>query len=329
MRSKVSILFLLVVAFASSHAVGGGTPIRIELPANVAVARSQVSLGDVASMSTTDLQNLKRLMVLSLGPAPRAGEKAQLSRVELMRWIQKRTGIEARQIVWEGASVTEMYRASSEITGARLAAVAVESLRTWLGGHSTRADVALAATPRDVTVPFGQSTLKVRPIPHDGQPARRMLVWVDIWVEDRFVRTVPISFDVAAYGPAYVCDGDLPLGTRVDASSVTLREVELTGRAAPAATPQGGVLDSGERVQMRRPLAAGKVLTRLDVESQAAVSRGEWVALRVRSGFIEMESRAEALQNGRVGQTVSVRTSTATTPLAARVVGPGQVEVLQ
>lgn len=329
MRFNLFWLPSLLVAFASAQAVAApAEPVRIVLPANVGVARPDVSLGDIALMSTPDLQTLKRLMALPLGPAPRAGEKAQLGRAELTRWIQLRTGLDARHIVWEGASVTELHRASAEIPGARLVAVANEALRAWLAGHTSRADVAVTTVPRDVAVPFGQSSLTARPIPQDAQPARRMAVWVDIWVEDRFIRTVPVGFEVAAYGPAYVADGDMPLGARFDDSALKVREVELTGRALPLLAPPS-VATAAEPTQLRRPVSAGAALTRQDAEQQAAVTRGDWVALRVRSGAIDMESRVEALQSGRVGQTVSVKPSRATAPILARVVGPGQVEVTQ
>jgi flagella basal body P-ring formation protein FlgA len=303
--------------------------VRIALSANVGVGRPDVTLGDIASMSTPELETLKRLMALPLGPAPRAGESAQLRRADLMRWIQQRTGLDARRIVWEGASVTELHRASAEIPGARLTAVANESLRAWLAGHTSRADVAVTAMPRDVAVPFGQTSLAARPIPQDAQPAKRMVVWVDIWVEGRFVRTVPVGFDVAAYGPAYVTDGDMPLGAGFDPSALKAREVELTGRAIPVLAPSAAVSASGAAKQMRRPVPAGKALTSQDVEDRPAVARGDWVALRVRSGAIEMESRVEALQSGRVGQDVSVRPSKSSDPILARVVAPGKVEVTQ
>lgn len=324
MRFNPLLLLALLAAFASPQTVAAtGEPVRIALSANVGVERPDVSLGDIALMSTADLQTLKRLMALPLGPAPRAGEKSQLGRAELAHWIQLRTGVDAKQIVWEGPSVTELHRASAEIPGARLVAVANESLRAWLAGHTSRADVTVTTVPRDVAVPFGQVTLTARPIGQDAQPAKRMVVWVDVWADDRFIRTVPVGFEVVAYGPAYVTDKAMPLGTRFDASALTVREVELTGRAVPV------LAAVAEPKQLRRPVAAGAALTRQDVEPQAAVTRGDWVALRVRSGSIDMESRVEALQSGRVGQTVSVKPSKSTAPILARVVGPGQVEVTQ
>ena len=333
MRPTPALLIGLLLPLASLQADAADAQVRIELSANVGVARADVSLGDIASVRSTDFQAIKRLVALPLGPAPRTGESTQLSRAELLRWIQLRTGLDPRQIQWEGVGVTHLHRDSSEIQGAQLTEVATERLRGWLDGHSTRAEVVETAAQRDIAVPLGQRTLRARPIPAEAPLARRMVVWVDVWVEDQFVRTVPVGFEVTAYGQAYVAAGDMPAGARFDPLALKVREVELTGRPAPPLAPpfapRVAAADPGDARQMRRPVAAGQVLTRLDVESQPAVTRGDWVALSVRSGSIEMESRVEALQNGRVGQTVNVKTSKSSAPILARVVAPGQVEITQ
>lgn len=350
---------LLLAGLAPVQAAGAGRQagvsgealVHIDLSASVGVARPEVRLGDIAVMSTPDLQVLKRLMAMPLGPAPRAGEKAQLSRTELMHWIHQRTGLKPQQVVWDGAQAAELHRASTLITGGQFASTAAESLRAWLAVHSSRADISVTAVPRDVAVPLGQSVLKPRPLAQKAPLARRMVVWVDVWVEDRFVRTVPVGFEVAAYGPAYVATGDMPVGARLNEQALSVREVELTGRAAPVLAPDGPAAGHAtspatspatgsaagnarapvpaEPGQLRRPVPAGAALTRLDVESPPAVARGDWVALRVRSGAIELEERAQALQNGRIGQTVNVKPSKATGAILARVVGPGQVEITQ
>lgn len=330
--------WLLVLASVQAAGAGMGAGealVRIDLSASVGVARPEVTLGDIAAMSTPDLQVLRRLVAMPLGPAPRAGEKAQLGRAELMHWIHLRTGLSARQVVWEGAQAAELHRASAQIPGTLFAVTATESLQAWLAARSSHADVSVTAVPRDVAVPLGQSVLRPRPMAQDAPLARRMVVWVDVWVEDRFVRTVPVGFEVAAYGPAYVAASNLPAGVRVDAPALSVREVELTGRVAPVWAPVGTAAGgarmaaAGEARQLRRPVPAGSALTRLDVEIPPAVARGDWVSLRVRSGAIEMEERAEALQNGRIGQTVNVKPSKATSAILARVVGPGQVEITQ
>ena len=312
---------LLAASIASAHASG---VVQIELHPLVQAAGADVTLGEIAALTTGDLPLLKKLMAVPLGSAPRAGETVGLSRIELARWIQVRTGLREDQLEWKGPLATQVQRAASEVSGERLAAAAGESLREWLAARSTRAEIELTSVPRDVAVPAGALVVKARAIPHDQPIARRTSVWLDLWVDGQFVRTVPVGFDVTAYGPAYVAAQDAPAGAPADFTRPQLREVPLAGRSVePIARRPSGAQ------QLVHPVAVGQVITARDVQPRPAVTRGDWVPLRIRSGGMELESRAEVLQNGGVGQLVNVKPRGATGTLEARVLGPGRVEIDQ
>lgn len=342
---------LLLLALANMPVVGAQAApsasmsddalVRIVLPLSVQVTRSAVNLGDVASVSSSDPALLKRLQRLPLGAAPFAGESIQLSRAELMRWIEARTRIHPARIACEGAQATQVRRAGGEIAGEHIAVVAGKSLRAWFATRSERAQVSVASTLPDVKVPLGHVALKVRAIPEDAPLSRRMLVWVDIWVDAQFVRTVPVSFEVQAFAPAYVAQRDLPAGAKVQSQAFAVQEVALAGHARPLKPVDGGLVSAGqsqheiphesqrEPQQLRGALAAGQVLAQKNLRPGPVVARGDWVTLRMRTGDIDIESRVEALQNGFLGQSVSVKQSNASAPVVARVVGSGKVELTQ
>lgn len=327
-----SLAFLAWTGTAAVHATAAETEprARIKLRDTVRVTSAEVTLGDVAVLTTSQPQILRELMALPLGPAPRAGEPVRLGRAQLAQWVRARTGAGPHEILWEGPEATRLIRASAEIPGSEWLAVAADGLRAWLAQRSTRAQITPERSPQDIIAPFGRSTLRMRPIPPDAPIARRMAVWVDLWVDDRFVRTVPVHFEVEAHGPAYAANDALPAGARIGPGMLAVREVELSGRAVPplavARTPLAGDAALG---QLRVPLQPGQVISQRELQPAPDVVRGDWVALRLRAGGVELESRVEALQNGRLGQMVSVKPGNASAPIMARVVGPGQVEVNQ
>jgi flagellar basal body P-ring formation protein FlgA len=279
-------------------AVSGGDTVRIELHPLVQAAGADVTLGEVAAVTSAQLGLVKKLVDLPLGPAPRVGESARISRVELARWVQVRTGLRAEQVEWSGPAQAEIRRVAAELPGDRLAVVASDALRASLAARNAQADIQLAAVPRDVALPAGQLVVKARAIAADQPILRRTSVWVDLWVDGRFVRTVPVGFDVA---------GVVAAATATSIATATATPTPLITTAAP--------------VPVRAPISAVAVRT--------GVARGDWVALQVRSGGMDLESRAEALQGGAVGQMVSVRLRGATGTLEARVLAPGRVEISQ
>lgn len=325
-----------VALVACAHAA----PVSIELRPAVQVPQGQVRLGDVAYLTTRDLPTLRRLMTLPLGAAPRPGSPVLLDRDTLERRIQARGSLASSELDaaavlhWTGAPETVIESAAQQLPGDAIADAARSALESWLSQRSTRADVQIASTVRDLTLPAGTPALRVRPLPAGATPQRRMLVWIEAWVDDRFVRTTAVSFDVSAWAPVTVASTRLDSGATVDAvtlrGATASREVDLTalrpGAPVKASGPAQNLLEaSGQR--LRRPLKPGEVLTDAHLESMPAVARGNWAQLLARSGEITVESRVEVLQDGRKGQFVRVKVPGGSGEVLARVTGPGQVEV--
>ena len=69
----------------------------------VDIRSEQVTLGDVAHITTRDLASLRRLVALSLGPTPRSGEVKALSLASLQDWVRRSLRLNAVDIAWTGA----------------------------------------------------------------------------------------------------------------------------------------------------------------------------------------------------------------------------------
>ncbi|BCL94185.1 flagella basal body P-ring formation protein FlgA [Ralstonia pseudosolanacearum] len=301
---------------------------RVELPPMVEVAHSDVALGDVSSLASSDLPTLRRLMRLPLGRLPRSGESARLDRTALARWIRVRTGIDPQSIAWSGAEAVDVHLSMRELSGEQVASVARASLRDWLAGRSARSSVDLGRTPRDITVPAGEIRMQARPIADAAMLAKHMSVWVDVWVDDRFIRTVPVSFEVSAYEQGYVADLAAASGSPLDEVSMQPKEVDIAALPSKIVLTSVGAGTAGT-LRLRRPVAAGEIVTRDSVELRPSVTRGDWATLHAVAGAVNLESRVEVLEDGRNGQLVHVKLPNATAPMLARVVGARMVEVRQ
>jgi len=339
-------------------AAGTGDParVRLELRPDAQVRQQQVTLGEVANLSSRDLSALRRLMALPVGTVPRSGEAVTLERDALLQWLKRRNGVEESQIEWQGPTANSIRLALNILSGEQVAAAAQQYLRAHLASGRLRAEIDLAQVPRDVSVPGGRLELRPRPLGghRDANPwsapslPRRQVVWMDVWVDERFVRTVAASFDVNAFGPGLVASEDLPAGRMINParplqSQLLVHDVDWSGRRsvpvaaqAPAASVehapspmQVSAVSTDGALRLRRPLAAGQVLTRADVEAAPLIARGEYAMLRTSQGPIALESRVEVLQDGAAGQSVRVKLPNASTSIMARVVSAGVVEVRQ
>ncbi len=325
---------------------------RIELRPRVETGRREVSLGEVANISSSSLAFLQRLMALPLGRVPGNGEAVQLNRAALTQWIRQRLGVDAAQLAWtDGVASSSVRLTTTEVAGESISRAAQDRLREALKAGGLRAEVNALQIPRDFSIPAGRVEIVPRAASlavvtastsshSDAAPPRRQTVWVDIWADGQFARSVPVGFEVNVYGPGYVATRDLVAGqavqfggygvdglmlSDVNWSANATRPVSGPGRgsAAPVASETSGVAT----LRLRRSVPAGQTLTRGDVEPVPSVARGNFATLRTQQGDIALETRVEVLQDAAIGQSVRVKLPNASTSIMAHVVGLGQVEV--
>jgi flagellar basal body P-ring formation protein FlgA len=94
-------------------------------------------------------------------------------------------------------------------------------------------------------------------------------------------------------------------------------------RGEPLRIPEDVV---GQRVT--RSLPASAILTSDAVAATPAVRRGDVLTLTVRVGGLSAATRVIALTDGAIGDLVSVRTASEKQEFLARVLAPGQGEVV-
>ena len=113
-------------------------------------------------------------------------------------------------------------------------------------------------------------------------------------------------------------------GARVGFDDVATESADLAGR--PVARVPG--LDEVLGSRASRDLAAGIVLGRADILAEPLVRSGEVVRATVRVGKVELSGSLMAGQNGFAGQVIRVVNKESRHTLHARVVGSGEVEVV-
>lgn len=315
--------------------------VSIELRPKVQVDQASVRLGDIAYLTSRDLATLRRLMALPIGSAPRPGSPVAIDRDTVVRWVEARGAAQAKvegslAVQWGGASETLIESAAQDLSGEAVVSAAQAALVNWLGKRSVRAQVQPVSTARDLVLPAGQPVLRVRPIADQAQPSHRMLVWVEAWVDDRFVRSTAVAFEVNAWAQATVATAPMAGGAQVDGvvlrGATETREVDLTtvqgGRAMRIEGVAGMSAEStGGAQRLRKQLKPGEVLTDAHLQAAPFVTRGNWAQLLARSGDVSVESRVEVLQDGRPGQVIRVKVPGSSGEVLARVTGPGRVEV--
>jgi flagella basal body P-ring formation protein FlgA len=302
----------------------------VTLYREIDICSAQVTLGDVADIAGDDARLIARLRVLALGGSP-AGQ-AVLKRAALARWVRAQTGLDARDLAWAGADEVQLHRRVQDVIGAELEPVAYDELVETLAPFKGRLDIHPLANRAKVELPAGRLQFRARALPAGVVPTRHMLVWVDVMVDGRFVRAVPVRFEVSVFVPGWAVKAPAMAGSLIPAEAVAPREVDLATAdigEEPARRQDDTFRSPGELVLLRQDLRPGQILTWKNAVPAPLVARGASALLRLHGEGIALESRVQVLQDGFFGQTVKVRAPGATGTVLATVAGPGMLEAQQ
>ena len=189
------------------------------------------------------------------------------------------------------------------VSGERIAQVARQRVLDEVAALGLRGNVEVIQTPPDIVVSRGKVLIKVREPLQLGMgvnaTVRHVAARIDISTPDQQVRSTTVSLEVTTFG-----------ARRAEAVKVPERiEPPLREQRSPAT--------------LRSPSRS----TESPPRQQAAIRRGDYTTLRAVDGAIQLESRAQALEDGLAGQFIHVRLVNSTDAILAMVTPRGQLEL--
>lgn len=292
--------------------------VNIELPAVAWVDRPSTRLGEVANISTHDLDLLKQLLGVQIQSFSGDEVTVKLTTVDLENLMIQSVPLKRSDIAWTGANGVTLRRASGRVIGQVTASETVRVIHDELMARGAIARVTLRSAPADWTPPPGAITLHVRDLGQQLTTSGEQVVWVDAHADGQFTRRLPIGISIEGMV------GMTPPARPVPAEQPHRIAVVERRQEAWRQRPNESHLDHRE-VNARTADTAGP---QRSAEVGTAVARGAFVRLLVRREGVEIETQAESLQNGGVGDVVRVRPRKGGETLLSRVVAKGTVEVM-
>lgn len=315
LRTVIIFLAVLLVSLQAEAKV------TLAIKASTLIEGSRIHLGDVvdplqASRLGTDLRQF------DLGGAPLSGYTARLTRQEIERLLRAQGLLD--EISLQGAEAINIERASKVFDGTQIAATATTYLQGLLGSSVNKLEIQVTEPLPDLQLPRGKLTLKPRPLSSKQALHHHVNVWVDIHIDEVFLRTVSVPVTVNAYRTALVAKQALPAGSTPSCDALQLQEVEITTFDSPPMAANCQLIDG----RLKRSIAEGTALLETHFRHTCAVSQGENVSLQIRDGAVMLDALAVALNDGEVGQRIEVKPTAGTGLVVGEVIAPGVVKVV-
>lgn len=296
---------------------------EVELLAQAEVATPRYCLGDIARIEAADERQRRRLQELVIADTPALGQTKTYTRQGMERKVVRRHPDLRGLLRWRGAEIIVVRGKGQRVASDTLVDAAALELARFHGERYKSLELRPVGEVPPLQAPLGDVDLRARPLPADGV-TRRVGVHVDVRVDGKHYRTVPVWFDGRAVQSVLTAKHPRRAGE-------PLRMADFDWTALDVATYASGPVPAeelmSERLRLRRPLSAGEPLLREHVEERPAVARNDNVKVAVSQGGIVIEASGIALADARIGEAVKIRNPDSNEQFAALVVAPGVVRI--
>lgn len=277
--------------------IAGG--LTVTLPSEVRVAGTELSLGDVATVTGDDATAAERLRALGLGYTPAPGYTRLLRRDRIAAQIANAfPDVEVR---FAGEDRCRVAPAVEHVSGDRIRAAAEAEIARLFAGRE--AEVRLEGELRNEVLPMGEHAATLEPTLTERE--LRPGTWsvpVKLVVDGAVYKTIWTTWSVELWETRTVLVRDVARGATLSPDLFTMQRV-LVSASARATSLAPAALDGAVLV---RALAAGSPVLAGDVTRPKAIVRGDLVSLEVRRGGITARALAVAKQDGRLGDRIRV-----------------------
>lgn len=222
-------------------------------------------------------------------------------------------------VLVEATTAERQTLAPAQVIGA--ARVALDSK---LGGDRSDAAVTVIGQPGDIVLPAGQVAVKAGTI-SGPWPRSRVGVPVSVYLNGHVVRAATVWFAIGLHRDVLCYATDASSGASGDKLTTASTEVDVAmvhGTLVKDATDLRGK-------RLRRSVVEGAPVVEEDFEAIPEVDRQQRIEVRVAYHGIRLMTHGLSTRMGYAGDIVPVQVDGAVALVRARVIGKGEVQVVE
>ncbi len=286
MKTCVYIFVLFLAAAVSAENI-------LLLRSSVKVTGAEVVLGDLV----TDRSSLPEAWVKRrLFSAPPVGEVSYFALTTIAHALQDYHDMQ--RVMLRGEPVISVQREDRRLEQYELE----EPILSYLSGASPwdglDLQVDIISIPDNTRIPVGKTEFTVTAV--DQKTSRGYsLAYVVVRVDGLKVKEIPVGIEIQSLTDVWVVRKNLSPGHLLELEDLRKekRVVEATSGYVPSSEHMVGF-------EVTRGLGASTLLLRNSISKPVCVRRGEWVAINVYGGNLQITLRGKAMVNGRLGERI-------------------------
>ncbi|WP_404423618.1 flagellar basal body P-ring formation chaperone FlgA [Nibricoccus sp. IMCC34717] len=220
------------------------------------------------------------------------------------------------------SSASSPSSASSTSSASSNRAAALDSLARQLASYFNAEGTLVLETQKPWNLPATASPIEVVVAEYPKELSPLMIVRLRILSGGELLSEPSLAFRAQLMRDVYVTKSPVERETLFDASLFEIRNVDVLRERDPITT--GKLVRD---MMLARSLPSGRIVSWSDLAKRPLVRRGEWVEVAASDGSLTIVLRAQALENGALGDYVRVRNMDSRKDFNAIVVADNRAEI--
>ena len=292
----------------------------IRIKKRVEVTGSQVRLGDVAEISGVSTEDVERFARVPICASPLPGA-SKLVEADYLIARARQQGVPIDGMTIEGAgNVNVTTLAGNTLTSEFLVQQLEEYIRSEMPWAYDEAEILCHPAGRPLKLPAGKMEMAIRHQSEYSFVGEGVFPTV-VTVDGKRVRSLFLKAHVEVYKPVMVASEYIAKGSPLSGE-------RFTAQSAGLSRLRGGYFlerNALTRLQARRDIVPGTIITAEMVERPVLVRRGDDVTLKYETPNIGVAVKMRARAMGRLGDMIIVEYPSSRKVLSAVVTGPAEV----
>jgi flagella basal body P-ring formation protein FlgA len=264
---------------------------------------------------------METLESIDLGQSPQPGQEIILRRTQLeTRLMASKSPVtDARWLIPETVSIFGGGRELSEEYIKNIVKEHLDRSEPYISG---RYEILSLKAPNPPALPE-KGRVEYRFSPQPSSNPTYLTGTIYFTVEGQETARVRITAQIELELPALVAARDLSRGR-------VLSEEDLSESYVSFSRSKGALTSASQAAgqTLKLSLRAGDPVREKDLVQTAMVNKGETVTIIAQTGGLKVTALGQAKESGALGQTIAVINQDSKKTISAKVIGPGQVEVI-
>ncbi|MDR2353624.1 MAG: flagellar basal body P-ring formation chaperone FlgA [Deltaproteobacteria bacterium] len=295
--------------------------VTVVFPKENTVSGPRILLGDIANVAPDDDPALASLLeALDLGPSPAPGENLVLRRQQLESRLIT-SGAPINNVRWVIPETVTLKGRGNTVAANQIQEIVADYLSRTEPYSSGRYEILRISYASLPALPEGEITSRFAPQPSSNPVYLGGTIYFSL--NQKEIARVRVTCQINLETEAVVAARDLSRG-----HVLTLEDLSLS--YAPFTSSKGAFTEVSRAVglTLKVSLRAGTPVRERDLVKTALVYKGETVTIIAQSGGLKVTALGQAKQDGALGETIYVINQDSKKTIPAKVIAPGQVEVV-